>query len=393
MSDQATANRRVYEGIRVLDFSMFLAGPYCTRLMADMGADVIKIEPPTGDFLRATPPQRGGRSAYFGHLNCGKQSLALDLKHAKSVEIIRKLASTADVLVENFRPGVMDRLGLGPAALRDINPRLIYCSVSGYGQDGPKANRASFAPIIHAASGFEMLTPRYANELSSPVQNRNAMADYLAATHALAGIGAALYHRTVTGEGERLDIALMDAMHNAMSYEYVDSQFPGFPPPTFKPMRTVDGFLAIAPVTEANFHALCRASDHPEWLEDPRFANREVRVEHWDEMLDTIESWTRTVRSDEAEAKLLASGCPASAYRTIGEARLDEQVVHRGAAVSVADGSGPIVVANCPIQFSDAPAKAQAHVPDLGEHSADVLSTLGYDDVAIAELKAEGAVT
>ncbi|MGK0170359.1 MAG: CoA:oxalate CoA-transferase [Gammaproteobacteria bacterium] len=368
----------VYSGVQVVDFSMFLAGPYCSRLMADMGATVIKVEPPSGDFLRAAPPKREGVSAYFGHLNCGKKSIALDLKRPSHVEVVRRLVQRADVVLENFRPGVMDRLGLSYEAVSELKPDVVYCSVSGYGQTGPKASRASFAPIIHAASGFEMLTPRYAPELTQPIANRNAMADYLAATHALAGIGAALFHRSRTGQGQHLDIALMDAMHNAMSYEYVDAQFPGQTPPTFRPMRTLDGYVAIAPVSEANFHALVRASEHGEWLSDPRFSERNVRIEHWPELLDTIETWTQTLTSAQAESALLREGCPASAYLTLAQAQGDEQVIARGAAVEVQDCVGPFRVANCPVQFSHTRASAGTHVPSLGEHTSEILCDLGY---------------
>lgn len=382
----------VYSGLRVLDFSMFLAGPYCTRLMADMGAEVIKVEPPAGDFLRAAPPIRDGRSAYFGHLNCGKKSVALDLKQAPGIEIIRRLLETCDVLLENFRPGVLDRFGLGYEAVSEIKPDIIYCSVTGYGQRGPNASRASFAPIIHAASGFDLLTPRYEPTLDQPITSRNAMADYLAATHALAGIGAALYHRAMTGQGERLDVALMDTMHHAMSFEYVDAQFPGQSPPTFRPMRTEDGFVAIAPVSQANFTALARAANHPEWLQDERFANREARVLHWDGLLDTIEAWAATCTSFEAESALLREGCPASIYHTIAESQTDPHVAARGAAAQVTDGSGAFRVANCPIQFHETRAQANPKIADLGQHADALLIQLGYSADEIQRFRESGAV-
>ena len=196
----------------------------------------------------------------------------------------------------------------------------------------------------------------------------------------------------MTGEGERLDVALMDTMHHAMSFEYVDAQFPGQAPPVFRPMRTRDGFLAIAPVSEPNFRALVRAAARSEWLEDARFARREQRMMHWEAMLDTIEGWTATLTSAEAEAALLREGCPASAYRTIAEARLDPQVAARGASVEVTDGSGAFQVANCPIQFAAHRARASTAVADIGEHTEAMLGELGYSADQIRTLRGEGAL-
>lgn len=383
----------VYTGLRVLDFSMFLAGPYCTRLMADMGAEIWKVEPPNGDFLRATPPVRDGRSAYFGHLNCGKKSLCLDLKRPASVAVIKRLVSEVDIVLENFRPGVMARLGLDYETLSEIKPNLIYCSVTGYGQSGPRAHRPSFAPIIHAASGFEMLTPRYEDSLDRPIRNRNAMADYLAATHALAGIGAALFHRSNTGRGEHLDIALMDTMHHAMSCEYVGAQFPETAaPPTFRPLRTQDGFISIAPVSDGNFKGLVAAAGHPEWAEDPRFASHLERVAHWTALYDVVEEWSETQTSLAAETALLAAGCPASVYRTIGEAQKDAQVAARQASAQITDGSGSYNVAGCPLRFAEAPSGPRPWVAELGQHTDEVLATVGYSPSEVEALRTDQAI-
>lgn len=382
-----------YAGVRVLDFSMFLAGPYCSRLMADMGADVIKVEPPGGDFLRGAPPVRDGSSAYFGHLNCGKRSLCVDLKHSDGIKLIKRVLENCDVLLENFRPGVMARFGLGYELVQEIKPDIVYCSVSGYGQSGPSANLPSFAPIIHASSGFEMQAIRYEPNIERPLTNRNSMADYLAATHALAGIGAALFRRAVTGKGERLDVALMDAVHNAMSYEYVDAQFPGQQAATFRPMRTLDGFIAMAPVSEANFRALTRAANSPHWLDDPRFGVRKNRMENWQAFLDLIEEWTQTVTSDEAESALAREGCPASKYRSIGEAQADPQVHARGSAVQIEDASGVFQAANCPIQFTQSDAGAGRAVPALGQHADEILTEAGLSTIELQALREAKVIT
>lgn len=378
-----------YTGVRVLDLSMYLAGPYCSRLMADMGADVIKIEPPSGDFLRSAPPMRDDSSAYFGHLNCGKRSVCIDLKQPAGIEIFKRLLEETDVLLENFRPGVMARFGLDYEAVKLVKPDIVYCSVSGYGQTGPSAGLPAFAPIIHASSGFEMQSIRYEADIERPISNRNCMADYLAATHALAGIGAALFRRATTGKGDYLDVALMDTVHNAMGYEYVDAQFPGQTTPTFRPMRTLDGFISMAPVSDGNFKSLTRAANRPDWAEDPRFVTREQRNIHWQAFLDVIESWTETITSVQAESALTREGCPASTYRSIAESRVDPQVQARGSAVTIEDASGAYQVANCPIKFTHAAADARKTVPLLGEHAQDILVAAGYSIDEVNALRSD----
>ena len=220
MDERREPDRGVLAGVRVLDFTMFIAGPYCTRLMADLGADVIKVEPPAGDFMRAAPPVRDGRSAQFGHYNCGKKSICIDFKRPQGVELIKRLVTSADALIENFRPGVMARVGLGYEALSAVKADLVYCSVSGYGQSGPRAALPAFAPVIHAASGYDLSTVRFDPGLTHPVANRSTMADVLAAVHAMAAVNAALFDRGRTGRGQHIDVALMDTLHMMLSYDY-----------------------------------------------------------------------------------------------------------------------------------------------------------------------------
>ncbi|MBT6273368.1 MAG: CoA transferase, partial [Chromatiales bacterium] len=215
----------------------------------------------------------------------------------------------------------------------------------------------------------------------------------ISAVHAMVGIGAALYRRAMTGQGEFLDVAMMDSMHTVMSYEYAAAQFPSDQGPiVFRPMQTLDGFLAIAPVSQANFAALARAAGHEQWLEDPRFSARDERIKNWSTMLDLIEAWTRTTTSGAAEAALLAEGCPASAYRTIGEARVDDQVRFRGAAVEVADAVGSFEVPNSPIQFRHAHSQPGPTVPELGQDGDAILAELGYSLEQVAALRQGGAL-
>ena len=166
-------NNDILSGVRVLDFTTIVSGPYCTRLLADLGAEVIKIEPPEGDFIRTQPPMRAGKSAYFAHLNCGKKSLAIDLRKAGAGELIRELATKSDVVVENSRPGVMQRLGLDYATLERLNPRIVYCSISGFGQSGPWATRSAYAPMLHAASGFDLVNLGVSRRARAAAQHRH----------------------------------------------------------------------------------------------------------------------------------------------------------------------------------------------------------------------------
>ena len=206
-----------FEGLRVLDFSTTIAGPHCTRMLADMGAEVIKIETAEGETMRTRPPVRNGCSTAFGQLNVGKNSVVLDLKSAQGIEAVRRLVATADVLVENFRPGVMRRLKLDYASLRDLNPKLIYCSISGYGQTGPSAELPAYAPVIHAASGYEMAHLAYQPGRSRPDYCGIYHADVLTGVYAFGAISAALYqrHGTQTGPAYRRVDAGIDAEPDA----------------------------------------------------------------------------------------------------------------------------------------------------------------------------------
>src|ERR1700761_1221721 len=287
------------QGIRVLDFSIMLAGPYCARLLADVGAEVIKIEPPEGDDMRLRTPLRDGHSAYFGQLNAGKRSLALDLKNSDAIKLVRQLVAESDILVENFRPGVMDRLGLGYEALREINPRLIYCSISGYGQSGPAAERAAYAMIVHAESGFDRSLMRYAGDRDRPAAGAVFVADILGGIFGFSAIQTAMVQRARTGKGQRIDVALMDCMLNLMVYELQEAQFPVHAPrPAYGPVQAKDGDLLIAPVTARNFTALCEVTGQRELAEDPRFNNVPARGANWTAMMQVVEKWTERRTAD-----------------------------------------------------------------------------------------------
>jgi len=381
------------DGVRVLDFSIMLAGPYCARLLADVGADVIKIEPPEGDDMRLRAPLREGNSAYFGQLNAGKRSIALDLKSLEAIKLIHRLVEQTDILVENFRPGVMDRLGLGYQALRNINPRLIYCSISGYGQTGPAAERAAYAMIVHAESGFDRALMRYAGDRDRPASGAVFVADVLGGIFGYSAIQTALVQRARTGEGQRIDVALMDCMLNLLIYELQEAQFPNpSPRPTYGPVRARDGDILIAPITARNFAALCELTGQAELANDPRFTSVRARGANWKAMMGVIEQWTQRHTVSECILALDRAGVPSAVYRDPGAALTDPHLLERGAFAKLADGAGEFVGVNAPWKMSGAHTEMQREVPATGAHRDEILSRiLDLSPDSIAQLVAAGA--
>jgi CoA:oxalate CoA-transferase len=381
------------EGLRVLDFSIMLAGPYCARLLADVGAEVIKIEPPEGDDMRLRTPLRDGHSAYFGQLNAGKRSLALDLKNPEAIKLVHRLVAETDIVVENFRPGVMDRLGLGYEALREINPRLIYCSISGYGQSGPDAERAAYAMIVQAESGFDRSLMRYAGDRDRPAAGAIFVADVLGGIFGYSAIQTALVQRSRTGKGQRIDVALMDCMLNLLVYELQEAQFPiRAPRPTYGPVRTKDGDILIAPVTARNFTALCEVTGQSELANDPRFNALPARGANWTAMMQVVEKWTERRSVEECLAALGAAGVPCARYRDPGAALTDPHLAARGSFATISDGAGEFVGVNAPWKMSGAQISIRPEIPAVGAHRDEVLSrALGLSAEAIADLAGCGA--
>jgi CoA:oxalate CoA-transferase len=380
-------------GIRVLDFSIMLAGPYCARLLADVGADVIKIEPPEGDDMRLRTPLRDGNSTYFGQLNAGKRSLALDLKSAEAIKLVHQLVAETDVVVENFRPGVMDRLGLGYEALRQINPRLIFCSISGYGQTGPAAERAAYAMIVHAESGFDRSLARYAGDRDRPATGAIFVADILGGIFGFSAIQTALVQRHRTGVGQRIDVALMDCMLNLLVYELQEAQFPIHSPrPTYGPVRTLDGDILIAPITPRNFAALCEVTGQPELRDDPRFKTVPARGANWTAMMQVIEQWTARHTVEQCMSALEKAGVPSAVYRDPGAALTDPHLLQRGSFATIADQAGEFTGVNAPWKMSGADTAMKRDIPGVGAHRDEVLSqALGLSSEAIAGLAKAGA--
>lgn len=381
------------EGIRVLDFSIMLAGPYCARMLADVGAEVIKIEPPEGDDMRLRAPLRSGHSAYFGQLNAGKRSITLDLKTPEAIAIVRGLVARADVVVENFRPGVMERLGLGETTLRQINPRLVYCSISGYGQTGPAASRPAYAMMVHAASGFDRTLMRYAGDRDRPAPGAVFVADVLGAIFGFSAIQTALVQRSRTGVGQYIDVALMDCMSNLLVYELQEAQFPVTSPrPVYAPVKASDGDLLIAPITERNFSALCDATGLAALRNDERFATLPSRSRNWLAMMNVVEGWTRQRTVAECVRLLDQAGVPCSAYADPGDTLTDAHLIERGLFQRVSDGAGQFTGINPPWRMSGTRSELGERVPAAGEHTQDILDNiLGMAPAEQARARAAGA--
>jgi crotonobetainyl-CoA:carnitine CoA-transferase CaiB-like acyl-CoA transferase len=375
-----------FEGLRVLDFSTTIAGPHCTRMLADMGAEVIKIETAEGETMRTRPPVRNRCSTAFGQLNIGKNSLVLDLKSAEGVEAVRRLVATSDVLVENFRPGVMRRLKLDYASLRDLNPKLIYCSISGYGQTGPSAELPAYAPVIHAASGYEMAHLAYQPGRTRPDYCGIYHADVLTGVYACSAISAALYQRDRTQAGQHIDVSMLESMLSLTLSELQWSQFPvkQTQRPMFGPIETSDGYVMVAIASEKTFQSLMQVIGHPEWVSDPRFARYSDRRENWAGLMAGVEEWSRSVTTAESIAALNEYGVPSSAYRTVAEALADPQLAHRGALTEVEDGGGTFRVLNLPFRMSGAKVAARKRMATLGEHTRAYLKETGLSEDEIA---------
>ena len=375
-----------FAGLRVLDFSTTIAGPHCTRMLADMGAEVIKVETDDGETMRTRPPVRNNCSTTFGQLNVGKKSLVLDLKSPGGTEAVRRLVATADVLVENFRPGVMRRLKLDYASLHALNPKLIYCSISGYGQTGPSSELPAYAPVIHAASGYEMAHLAYQPGRTRPDYCGIYHADVLTGVYAFGAISAALYQRTMKGQGQHIDVSMLESMLSLTLNETQWSQFEVKPTqrPMFGPIETSDGYVMVAIASEKTFQSLMKVIGHPEWVSDPLFALYADRRENWGSLIDGVEAWSRSVTTARCLADLNDHGVPSSAYRTVAEALRDPQLAHRGALAEVEDGGGSFKVMNLPFRMSGARVCAAKRVSTLGEHTRAYLKETGLSEDEIA---------
>ncbi|MEV0057522.1 CoA transferase [Saccharopolyspora shandongensis] len=329
-------------GVKVVDFTIMIAGPYGGRLLADAGAEVIKVESPEGDPMRRRTPIRDGASSYFGSLNAGKKSVALNLKETADRELALGLIAEADVLIENFRPGVMAKLGLDYGTCSGVNPAMVYCSISGYGQSGPKAMYPAYAPIVHAMSGYDITNMAYQRDATAPASTGIFVADVMAGQVAYGAIVTALLGRARHGRGDRVDVALLDIMLSTLVYETQAEQSTGPGPgkTVYRPMRAGDEFVIIASITDRNHRALVEAMQRPELLTDERFAEMPARERNWETWLDIVGTWVADQNAAELEKYLLDKGVPCARFRTVADVLDDEHLADRGTLRRAADAAG-----------------------------------------------------
>jgi crotonobetainyl-CoA:carnitine CoA-transferase CaiB-like acyl-CoA transferase len=379
---------KMLTGVRVLDFTTTIAGPHCTRLFADLGAEVIKIEAHDGDVMRSRPPLRNGASTTFGHLNAGKKSVVLDLKLPMAIDAVRRLVATSDFLVENFRPGVMRRFGLDYEALTSLKPSLIYCAISGYGQTGPSSQLPAYAPVIHAASGYDLAYLAYQDGRSRPDFCGVFIADVLSGTYAFGALLAALEYRRQTGRGQMIDVSMLESMLSVLIHEIQAAQFhvPPSARPIFGPIATADGYVVLAVASEKTFQNLAGACGREDWIIDPRFARYLDRRANWGELIDEVETWSKQRSAQAVQAVFEGHGVPSSLYRTVREVMNDPQILHRGSFAEVQDAGGAVRVLNPPFRMSDTRVDAGPQVPALGEHSSAVLTEIGYTSEEIKRI-------
>ncbi len=387
-------------GIRVVDFTRVLAGPHCTKALRDLGAEVIKIEPPASDTGRSGQPHVGPMSLYFAQQNAGKRALSLDLNYPEAQDIIRKLVARADVVVENFRPGTLDLFGLGFDDLVAVKPDLIMVSITGYGQSGPWRSRPAFAPTVQAESGFtEIIGRHYGDALTRTENDAYNHADVYTGLQGVIATLAALAHRERTGEGQHVDVAMAASMlsvNDRVSYELSDIDVEGEPLALSAPESPVielpDGrkiTIAASPVSTFVFRRYCAMMRRNDLLLDPRFINAQFRRKNWSELLDEIRAWVLTFRTiEELEAQVSEAGLAVGTIRTVSEIAESEWAAERGAIREVDDRSGgtarmpapPWIFGQCELPDAGLP-------PFQGEHNSELLSEIGLTDEEIVKLQ------
>ena len=401
-----TPAARPLSGIRVLDLSRVLSGPHCTRMLADMGAEVIKIEPPAGDLTRFATPRRNGLSSYFVQQNVGKRNLSLDLATPEGAEILLGLVEHADVLVENYRPGVMARLGLDADTLRARNPRLVYASISGYGQTGPWVKRRAYAPVVEAESGIVASQGNArGGELS---KDPHSHADLYTSLETASAILAALYQREHTGDGQWIDVSMAETMlyvnehlHDSLWDGDDDPQWiRSFRPGDYLVLTVANGESLVVsghPAERGTFDFFIAAMGMPELAEDPRFADVAARLANFDDLRTIIRDHAATVPDAATfEAEFSKHQLAVGRVREPGELTETDWARERHAVVDVDDrGGGTMRVPNVPWRFSSSPDVGVSGVPKYrGEDNREILAELlGYDDDRLATLEADGVLS
>ncbi|OJX35781.1 MAG: CoA transferase [Burkholderiales bacterium 68-12] len=415
-----SSNAGALAGIKVLDLSRVLAGPWCTQILADLGADVVKVERPgAGDdtrhwgppFLKDAEGRDTTQASYFTACNRNKRSVTIDMATPEGQQLVRQMAQQADVLVENFKVGGLQQYGLDYASLRALNPRLIYCSVTGFGQDGPYAERAGYDLMIQAMTGMMSITGRADSEPGGgPLRVGVAVVDVFTGLYAGNAILAALHARdnaaTGTGRGQHIDMALLDVgmavLANQAAGFLATGQAPGRQGnshPSLAPYQdfpTQDGSMLLAIGNDGQFQRFCAAAGQPQWAADARFATNTLRVQHRAVLIPAMEQVTRTRTTADWIALLEDKAVPCGPINTIAQAFDDPQVRARGLRVDLprqaGDGVAQVATVASPLRLSATPPVLRHAPPALGQHTAEVLRELGLDAERIARLQAQGVV-
>ena len=400
-SPSSAQGKRPLEGVRVLDFTRVLSGPHATRMLADLGAEVIKVEPPMGDLTRFATPRINSQSSYFTQQNVGKKNISLDMTKPEAVEILKLLVARCDVVIENFRPGVMKKMGLDYEALRSSNPRLIYTSISGYGATGPWVTRRAYAPVVNAETGItkfqgDVRGGQYANDPHSH-------GDVYTALEASAAILAALYQREHTQCGQYIDVSMAETMlyvnehaHNHLWDDDVpEGTIRSFQPADYPVLTVADGSMVVVsghPAEKGTFDFFVGAMEKPELLHDERFKDIAHRLQHFNELMSIMLEWAKTVpTADEIEARLAKNQLACGRLRSVRELAETDWAESRGAIVDIDNrGTGTLRIPNSPWHFSGSDTSTRGVAQYRGEDNHDVFSNIvGLDDETIANYERE----
>ena len=396
--DSESSPRKILDRVRVLDLSRVMSGPFCSSMLADLGAEVIKIEMPgRGDEGRAFGPYRDGESTYFMMLNRGKKSVTIDMKTEEGRELVMKLAVSADVLLENFRPGVMDRLGLGYEVVKAVNPAIVYASISGFGQESPLRDLPAFDLVIQAMSGLMSLTGPKSGPATAVGES---VADVCTGMFAAFGVVAALFNRERTGAGRQVDVSMLDSMMAMQltglsrqlyfddTLKPVGNRHPVTYPVDSFPTRTGD--IVMVCFSQGAFRALCEVMGQPKLADDPRFRSNDDRNVHEDDLRALIGDWTRTLPAEEVLSTLGSANIPAAPVWNLKQLAESDHVDARGLVVEGRHSRfGAVPLVGQPVKFSDVDAAEAPRTPMLGEDTDSVLADeLGLDDDAREKLRA-----
>ncbi len=393
-----------FAGVKILDFTRVLAGPYGSYQLALLGADVIKVESRDGDDMRygnrANDWEKRGMAAPWVSVNAGKRSITLDLKKSKAIEAIKRLVGKSDVVMENFRPGVMDGLGIGYDTLRTINPKLIYCAVSGFGRVGPDAKTAAFDGMIQAMSGLMSIT---GFENNGPTRVGFAGADVMSGATAAFGVASALFQRTHTGKGQLVDVAMIDAVMGYLAQQFTEHLMTGrvhgqsanlsvTRKPTGDLYKTRDGWMVLAVMTEPQFQRLMKVLGREDALADPRFVDWPKRIDNNTALHDIVEAAMKKETSATWAERFAKSDVPAGRVLTIPETAQLDLMQHRTVLQSVDTPHGPIKVVGSGFRLEHGGGSVDRPPASLGQHTDEVLGEAGYSATEIAEMRTDKVV-